>query len=95
MCKEISSSLSNKLNGEFALKEIALVSYRTAVQKLIRSFSSTCLEHVSQIPNKHTDALATLALKVGVPDEVVDVRIMKRRTLRATAVDLIPDNFIG
>lgn len=47
------------------------------------SGSSMCREYTIS-----TLALATKALKIVVPDEAVDVRIMKR-TLRATATNLI------
>lgn len=39
--------------------------------------------------NKHSYALATLASKVDVPDEIVGIKVIKR-TLRATAADLVP-----
>lgn len=39
--------------------------------------------------NKHADRLATLALKVDVPDKKVDVEAMKR-TLSATTAHLVP-----
>lgn len=57
------------------LKEIALVCYRTNVQTLIRSFLSIPFEHVSQV-------------EIDVPNEKVDVKVMKT-TLRATAANLI------
>lgn len=36
-----------QVNGEFSLKEGALASYRTAVQKLVKLFSNIQFEHVS------------------------------------------------
>lgn len=74
-------------------QRITLVSYRTALQKPISSFSSIQFEHVSRIHNKHADALATLTWKVDILDEAINVRIM-RSTLRTTTADLIPvDSF--
>lgn len=46
---------------------------------------------MSQVHNKHANALATLAFKIDVPDETVEVRIIQK-TLWAIVVDLIPDN---
>lgn len=42
-----------------------------------------------QAHSKHADAIATLTLKVDVPDEADDLRILKK-TLQATVVDLLP-----
>lgn len=41
-----SKLIIEQVNGEFALKEAALVEHRTAIQKLIKSFSSIQFEHV-------------------------------------------------
>lgn len=64
-----------------------MVEYRTGIQKLIKSFSSIQFEHVPRAPNKHADALATLASKMGFPDEVTNVKLIKKM-LRATATEL-------
>lgn len=48
-----------EVNEEFVLKEIALVAYRIAVHKLIKSFSSIQFDHMSRGYKKHADALAT------------------------------------
>lgn len=69
--------------------EILLVVHRTAIQKLVRSFSSIQFEHVSRAQEKHADAWVTLVSMVDIPDKVVDVRVTKK-TLRATVTDLIP-----
>lgn len=52
-----------QINGEFALNEAALVDYKTATHKLIKSFSSIQFEHVPRAQNKHANALATFASK--------------------------------
>lgn len=66
-CKEISSSLSNKVSGEFPLKEIALVPYLIAVvQKLIKSFSYIQFEHIPKAHNMQLDDLATLAFNMSL-----------------------------
>lgn len=46
--KEDSKLIIKQVNSEFTLKEISLVSYRTAVQKLLRSFKSILFEHAQQ-----------------------------------------------
>lgn len=69
-------------------EEATLVYYRTAIQKLKKSFSSIQFEHVPRAQNKLADALAMLASKVDIPDEVTNVKVMKK-TLRATATELI------
>lgn len=73
------------------LKEITntFTSYRTTIQMLIRSYSHIWFDHVSRAHNIYMDALVTLASKIGIHDETVDVRIIKT-TLGATATDLIP-----
>lgn len=40
------------INREFALKEIAFMSYQTTVQKLIRSFSHVQFEHIPRAHSK-------------------------------------------
>lgn len=88
-----SKLIIEQVNGEFALKEVVLVEYRTAIQKLIKSFSSIQFEHVPRAQNKHADDLATLASKVDIPEEEASVKIMTK-TLRATATELIPEVLI-
>lgn len=61
---------------------------QTAVQKLIKSFSSIQFKHVPLAQNKYADALATLASKVDIIDETANVKVTKK-TLRATATELI------
>lgn len=54
--------------------EISLVFYRTAIQKLIGSFS-----HIqSREPNRQADALAALASKIEIPDETINMKIIKK-----------------
>lgn len=63
------------------------MSYQIVVQKLIRSFSHIKFEHVPRAHNKHVDALVTLDSKIVIPDEAIDVKIIKK-TLQVTVVDL-------
>lgn len=59
---------------------------------MIKLFSSVQFEHVFS-PNKHADALATLASKVDIYDGVAEIKTIKN-TLRATTTDLIPTRTI-
>lgn len=72
-----------QVKKEFVLKEITLVPYRTAVQKLI----IFPLHSVSSISR----CLSHFVSKIAVHGEAIDVGIV-RRTLRSTRADLIPAN---
>ncbi|KAL5573472.1 hypothetical protein UlMin_023069 [Ulmus minor] len=50
-----------QLKGEFAVKEPALVKYRTKAQQILQKFQAYRLEHVARSQNRYADALATLA----------------------------------
>lgn len=71
------------------LKEFSLVSYRIAVQKLVKTFKKIQFEHTPQAHNQHTDALATVASKIDVAMRDIYVSI-NHRILRTTAAELIP-----
>lgn len=73
------------------LKEIALVPYQIAIQKLIRSFSHIKFEHMPRAHNKHLDDLATLASKIDILGKANNVSTM-RKTLQAATTDLISAN---
>lgn len=53
-----------QVNEDFALKKVALVAYPTAIQKLVKSFSSIHFKQVLRARNKHADPLAILATKI-------------------------------
>lgn len=76
-----SKFIIKQVNSEFTLKEISLVPNHTTVQRLIKSFEDTRFEHNPPAHDTHADVTAM--------DEVVDVSIIKR-TLRTTAMDIIP-----
>lgn len=67
MSKEILGSLFGKCSENMHLKGISLLAFRTTVRKLMKSFC------VPRANNRHVDALITLALKIDVLDEAVDV----------------------
>lgn len=82
-----------QVNGEFSLKEGALASYRKTIQKLTKFFSSIQFEYVLRSHNKHADALATLASKAEIRDDVAEIKVI-RNTLRAITTDLILDQTV-
>lgn len=55
-----------QVNGECASKKLALVSYRTSIQKLINSFMKIRFLSLTNTQQAYT-ALVTLAFKVDVP----------------------------
>ncbi|KAL5579907.1 hypothetical protein UlMin_012349 [Ulmus minor] len=55
-----------QLRGEFAVKEPALVRYRTKAQQILQKFQTYRLEHVARSQNRYADALATLASKIDI-----------------------------
>lgn len=58
-----------------------LVPYRPVVLKLIKSFFHIQLGLMPRMHKRHADTFATLASKIDVPDETIDLSIIKR-TLR-------------
>lgn len=76
------------MNGEFAFKEIILVSYRTTIQKLVKSSENIQIEDTPKAHNRHVDALPTLASNIDVSRKDINVSITKR-TLRTTMVEVI------
>lgn len=73
------------------MKESALASYRTVVQKLTKPFSSIQFEHVPKSRNKHADVLAMLPSKAEIKDDVAEIYVI-RNTPRATTTDVIPNH---
>ncbi|XP_028112584.1 uncharacterized protein LOC114310692 [Camellia sinensis] len=58
-----------QISGQFILKEPALATYRTTVQRLLEKFQKVEIEHVPRSDNKFSDALATLGARVDIPEE--------------------------
>lgn len=87
-----SKLIIKQVQEEFILKEIAIV----PIGLPFRSYSSLAhvqFEHMSRVHNRVSDALATMASKIDIPGEGIDVSII-RKTLRATATDMIPATII-
>ncbi|XP_059670967.1 uncharacterized protein LOC132316511 [Cornus florida] len=60
------------------LHEPALAAYRTIIQKLSGYFSELQKTHAPRTANRHPDALATLASKVEITGESVDICIHRK-----------------
>ena len=50
-----------QLKRDFAVKELALLKYRTRAQQILQGFKIFKFEHVTRSQNKYADALANLA----------------------------------
>ena len=64
--------------GQFSLREPALASYRTFVQKLMDKFEDVSFEHSPRSENGFPDALATLGARLDVPEDTATIIIHKK-----------------
>ncbi|KAL5574120.1 hypothetical protein UlMin_023717 [Ulmus minor] len=69
-----------QLKGEFAVKEPALVKYRTKAQQILRKFQAYRLEHVAHSQNRYAYALATLASKMDIQKDQQAIITVEART---------------
>lgn len=77
-------------NGDYAIKEPALASYRTITQRLMNKFDAIRIEHAPRSNNRHPDALATLASKVEVGAEPTKIEVLKR-TIPCSVATIFPE----
>ncbi|GMP96894.1 hypothetical protein CsSME_00045332 [Camellia sinensis var. sinensis] len=82
-----SKLIVKQVSGQFVLKEPALATYRTTVQRLLDKFQKVEIEHVPRSDNKFSDALATLGARVDIPEEEATIVIKKR-----TEPSIIPED---
>ncbi|KAG5562371.1 hypothetical protein RHGRI_005194 [Rhododendron griersonianum] len=80
-------------NGEYAIREPPLASYRTIVQRLTSKFDALRLEHAPRSENRHPDALATLASKVEVSGVPTKIEILKR-SVPCSVAEIFPEEEI-
>ncbi|XP_028077305.1 uncharacterized protein LOC114279278 [Camellia sinensis] len=73
-----SNLVVKQTNGDYAIKEPPLASYRTIVQRLTDKFDMVRIEHAPRSSNRHPDALATLASKVEFAKESTKIEVLKR-----------------
>ncbi|XP_028055668.1 uncharacterized protein LOC114259836 [Camellia sinensis] len=82
-----SKLIVKQVSRQFVLKEPALATYRTTVQRLLDKFQKVEIEHVPRSDNKFSDALATLGARVDIPEEEATIVIKKR-----TEPSIIPED---
>ncbi|CAL2256587.1 unnamed protein product [Prunus armeniaca] len=75
-----SNLVLSQLQGNFAVKEVTLAPYRTAVERLINSFKQIVMEHIPGVTNKYGDALATLGSKLLFVQEQPNITVIRRGT---------------
>ncbi|GMP78570.1 hypothetical protein CsSME_00034472 [Camellia sinensis var. sinensis] len=73
-----SNLVVKQTNGDYAIKEPPLASYRTIVQRLTDKFDRVRIEHAPRSNNRHPDAFATLASKVEFAEESTKIEVLKR-----------------
>ncbi|XP_028073328.1 uncharacterized protein LOC114275489 [Camellia sinensis] len=76
-----------QVSGQFILKELALATYRTTVQRLLDKFQKVEIEHLPHSDNKFSDALATLGARVDILEKEATIVIKKR-----TKPSIIPED---
>ncbi|KAL5562140.1 hypothetical protein UlMin_031887 [Ulmus minor] len=69
-----------QLKCEFAVKELALVKYRTKAQHILQKFQAYRLGHVARSQNRYADALATLASRMDTQKDQQAVITIETRT---------------
>ncbi|XP_059629899.1 uncharacterized protein LOC132272836 [Cornus florida] len=73
-----SNLVVRQLDGSYAIKEPALVAYRTFIQKLSNYFDELRITRAPRTANRQQNTLATLASKVKIARESVDICIHKK-----------------
>ncbi|XP_028058066.1 uncharacterized protein LOC114261939 [Camellia sinensis] len=82
--------------GQFVLKEPALATYRTTVQRLLDKFQNVEIEHVPHSDNKFSDALTILVVRVDILEEEATIVIKKRTEPSTIPEDKdLPENWRG
>ncbi|XP_028117455.1 uncharacterized protein LOC114315088 [Camellia sinensis] len=82
-----SKLIMKQVSRQFVLKEPALATYRTSVQRLFDKFQKVEIEHVPRSDNKFLDALATLGARVDILEDKATIIIKKR-----TEPSIIPED---
>ncbi|XP_028051582.1 uncharacterized protein LOC114256179 [Camellia sinensis] len=73
-----SKLIVKQVSRQFVLKEPTLATYRTTIQRLLDKFQKVEIEHMPHSDNKFSDALATLGVRVDIPEEEATIVIKKR-----------------
>ncbi|XP_024019394.1 uncharacterized protein LOC112091006 [Morus notabilis] len=75
---EDSNLVVRQMNGDFAVKELALAPYRAMAQRIIEKFEQVIIEHTPRSGNRYADALATLGSRLHFSGEIESVAVLKR-----------------
>ncbi|XP_008231232.1 PREDICTED: uncharacterized protein LOC103330426 [Prunus mume] len=75
-----SNLVLSQLQGNFAVKELALVPYCTAAERLVCSFKQVVLEHIPGVTNRYADALGTLGSRLSFVEEQPNIAVIKKDT---------------
>ncbi|CAL8992937.1 unnamed protein product [Prunus brigantina] len=75
-----SNLVLSQLQGNFAVKEPALAPYRTAAERLVRSFKQVVLEDIPRVIDRYADALATLGSRLSFVEEQPNIAVIKKDT---------------
>ncbi|XP_028123698.1 uncharacterized protein LOC114320834 [Camellia sinensis] len=75
-----SNLMVKQTNGDYAIKEPPLASYRTIIQRLTDKFDTVSIEHAPRSNNRHPDALAS---KVEFSEESTKIEVLKRSVPRS------------
>ncbi|KAK9943690.1 hypothetical protein M0R45_009291 [Rubus argutus] len=73
-----SNLVLSQLNGDFALKEMALAPCRTVAEKLIGAFAQITMERIPGTTNRYADALATLGSKLSFTNEEPSISVIRK-----------------
>ncbi|CAL5339209.1 unnamed protein product [Camellia sinensis] len=77
-------------NGDYAVKEPPLASYRTIVQRVTDKFDTVRAEHAPRSNNRHPDAFSSLASKVEFAEESTKIEVLKR-SMPCSVTSIFPE----
>ncbi|CAL2265375.1 unnamed protein product [Prunus armeniaca] len=73
-----SNLVLSQSQGNFTVKEPTLAPYRTAAERLVRSFKQVVLEHIPGVTNRYANGLATLGSKLSFVEEQPNIAVIKK-----------------
>lgn len=89
-----SKLIIQQVNTEFLLKEIALVSYRTAIQNLIKSFFHIQFHYMPRAHNKHANSLAPSLLRLMLLMRQLMWELSQKFASRRGGLERLPTSII-
>ncbi|CAL5396957.1 unnamed protein product [Camellia sinensis] len=85
-----SNLVVKQTNGDYAVKEPPLASYRTIVQRVTDKFDTVRVEHAPRSNNRHPDAFSSLASKVEFAEESTKIEVLKR-SMPCSVTSIFPE----